>query len=49
MYKKDKTQVKQTYEVLSYIQYVTTLFNRACMFMNISYINMCKLYKNRER
>lgn len=26
----DKTQVKQTYEVFSYIQYVTTLFDRAC-------------------
>jgi hypothetical protein len=26
-----------------------TLFDRACMHMNISYINMCKLKKNRER
>ena len=45
--KKDRTQDKQTYEVFSYIQYVT-LFDRACMHMNISYINMCKLKKNRE-
>jgi hypothetical protein len=49
MCKKDKTQVKQTYEVFSYIQYVTTLFDRACMHRNISYINTCKLKKNRER
>jgi hypothetical protein len=28
---------------------VTTLLDRACMHMNISYINMCKLNKNRER
>ena len=45
MCKKDKTQVKQTYEVFSYIQY---LFDRACMYINISYINMCRLNKNRE-
>ena len=48
MFKKDNTQEKQTYEVFSYIQYVTTLFDRACMYINISYINMCKLNKNRE-
>ncbi len=47
MCKKDKTQVKQTYEVFSYIQYITTLFDRACMYINISYINMCRLNKNR--
>jgi len=41
MCKKDKTQVKQTYEVFSYTQEVTTLFDRACMYINISYINMC--------
>ena len=46
MCKKDKTQVKQTYEVFSYIQYITTLFDRACMYINISYINMCRLNKN---
>ena len=49
MCKKDKTQVKQTYEVFSYIQQVTTLFDRACKHMYISYINMCKLKKNTER
>ena len=27
----------------------TTLFERACMLMTISYINMCKSNKNRER
>ena len=47
MCKKDKTQVsKQSYEVFSYVQSVTTLFDRACMYMNISYIYtfcMCKL------
>ena len=49
MCKKNKTQVKQTYVVFSYIQQVTTLFNRASIHMTISYINMCKLNKNRER
>ena len=28
---------------------VTTLFDRACMLINISYINMCKFNKNREQ
>ena len=48
MCKKDKTQVKQTDEVFSYIQQATTLFDRACMYINISYINMCRLNKKRE-
>ena len=38
MCKKDKTQVKRTYEVFSYIQWAKALFDRACMYMNISYI-----------
>ena len=49
MCKKNKTQDKQTDEVFSYIQQVTKLFDRACIHMNISYIDMCKLNKNRER
>jgi len=44
--KKDKTQAKQHYEVFSYIQKDTTLFDGACIQMNISYINMCKLNKS---
>ena len=72
MCKKDKTQVKQTYEIFSYIILIdwlvfyanfcnisaiyrgvntyihTTLFDGAWMAMNISYINMCTLKKNRE-
>ena len=49
MCKKNKTHVKQTYEVFSYIQQGTKLVDSACIHMNISYINMCKLNKNRER
>ena len=48
MCKKDKTQVKQTDEVFSYIQQATTLFDRACMYINSSYIKMCRLNKKRE-
>ena len=48
MCKKDKTQVQQTYEVFSYIPYATTLFDRTCLYMNISYINICTLNKNRK-
>ena len=46
MCKRDKKQVTQTYG-----RYVTTLFDRACMYMNISFINMCKLKRteNEER
>jgi hypothetical protein len=37
MCQKDKTQVKQTYEVFSYIQEATTLFDWECMYMKIEY------------
>ena len=45
MCKKDKTQANQHYEVFFYIQKDTTLFDGACMQMNISYINMWTLNK----
>ena len=46
MCKKDKTNAKQHYEVSSYMQKDTTLFDGACMHMTVSHINMCKLSKN---
>jgi len=46
MCKTDKTQVQQTYEVFSCVPCATTLFDRTCLYMNISYINICILNKN---
>lgn len=46
--KKEKTQVKETYEIFSYIQWVTTLLDRSCIYMNISYISICKLNKSTD-